>query len=182
MPADPAPHDVDVWVALLADPLRHRRASWHLVLSGAAALDAVRRGVDHPDAAVRRGCATVLDHLADEASFPVLVDLLADEDSGVRVSALHALACDRCKDDSCRPSQADVLDPAGRLLAGDPDAHVRAMAVEVVGRWVHTDPRAAAMLTAARDGDPSPAVRKKAGWYAPGGSVHRRTAPRPARR
>jgi hypothetical protein len=29
--------------------------------------------------------------------------------------------------------------------------------------------------------DPVPAVRKKAGWYAPGGSIHRRTAPRPMR-
>ncbi|MEU7692753.1 HEAT repeat domain-containing protein [Microbispora hainanensis] len=35
-------------------------------------------------------------------------------------------------------------------------------------------------LTAMLD-DPSSAVRKKAGWYAPGGPIHRRTAPRPVR-
>jgi hypothetical protein len=28
--------------------------------------------------------------------------------------------------------------------------------------------------------DPSPAVRKKASWYAPGGAIYRRTQPRPA--
>jgi hypothetical protein len=27
----------------------------------------------------------------------------------------------------------------------------------------------------ARDHDPEPAVRRKAGWYAPGGAIHRRT-------
>jgi HEAT repeat protein len=182
MPAEPAPHDFDAWVALLADPGRRRRALWHLVLSGPDAREAVRGGVDHPDAAVREGCARALDHLADPSSFPALAAMLGDGDPGVRTSALHALACDRCKDGACRPDKATVLGPAARLLAADPDPHVRAMAVEVVGRWVHTDPDAEAAVVHAHQHDPSPAVRKKAGWYAPGGPIHRRTAPKPARR
>jgi hypothetical protein len=33
---------------------------------------------------------------------------------------------------ACRPEDADVLPKAMRLLEGDPEAHVRAMAIEVV--------------------------------------------------
>lgn len=54
------------------------------------------------------------------------------------------------------------------LLAKDPSAHVRAMAIEVVGRFVHGNRHAAAAIEAAVQSDPSSAVRKKAGWYAPG--------------
>ncbi|MFJ9245780.1 hypothetical protein [Streptomyces sp. NPDC101776] len=55
------------------------------------------------------------------------------------------------------------------------------MAGELVGPWVRRRPDALAALTRAHDEDPSPPVRKKAGWYAPGGPAHRRTVPRPAR-
>jgi hypothetical protein len=50
------------------------------------------------------------------------------------------------------------------------------MAVELVGRFVHGKPEAEAALVRAREADPSPALRKKAGWYAPGGAIHRRTS------
>jgi len=62
-------------------------------------------------------------------------------------------------------------------MLDDHDAHVRAYAIELVGRWVHTHTEAEAAVVHARDHDLSPAVRKKAGWYAPGGSIHRKTAP-----
>lgn len=68
-----------------------------------------------------------------------------------------------------------VLLPGLRLPGGDPGAHVRAMAVELVGRFAHSSAGAEAALVQAREADPSPAVRKKAGWYAPGGTVYRRT-------
>ncbi|GLX03834.1 hypothetical protein Misp03_07610 [Microbispora sp. NBRC 16548] len=81
-----------------------------------------------------------------------------------------------------RPSARGALPPRGiRLLHHDPDPHVRAMAAELVGLWVHDHPDALAALIRSRDDDPSPAVRKKAGWYAPGGPIHRRTAPKPVR-
>src|SRR3712207_8025253 len=50
--------------------------------------------------------------------------------SKVRQSALHTLACDRCKQGSCRPAEAEVLPEALRILNEDSDPHVRAMAVE----------------------------------------------------
>ncbi len=74
-----------------------------------------------------------------------------------------------------------MLPRAIALLAADESAHVRAMAVEVVGQWVHSHPAACSAIERAAGHDPAPAVRKKASWYAPGGTVYRRTKPRPHR-
>lgn len=174
--------DYPSWVELLADPLRAKRAYWHLVLSGSDALEPAKAGLAHENPEVRRLCARILDHLADEDSFGRLAGMLADPDPEVRAAALHALACDRCKQASCRPDKTMVLGPALVLLAADPDKYVRAMAVEVVGGFVHTDSEAAAALVRAHESDPEPSVRKKAGWYAPGGTIYRKTQPRALRR
>ena len=123
----------------------------------------------------------VLDHLMDAQSVPLLIEALDDPAERVRVAAAHALACDQCKDGGCRPEAEAVLPRAIALLAGDESAHVRAMAVEVVGQWVHSHPAACSAIERAAVQDPAPAVRKKASWYAPGGSVYRRTKPRPHR-
>lgn len=163
------------WVARLADPLRAKHAYWHLVLSGAAALPAIRKGLRDECAETRMYCAKALDHLVDEESMPDLIALLDDPDARVRWDALHALACDRCKDNACRPDKADVLARVIAILQDDPSAHVRAIACEVVGKWVHTDVAASEALVAAQHGDPSPAVRKKASWYAPGGPIANRS-------
>lgn len=165
------------WVVLLADPLRARRAYWHLVASGEDALPAVRAGLRDANPDVRMYCARALDHLVDAESFPDLVAMLDDPDPRVRWDTLHALACDRCKDTACRPVKRDVLSRAITVLRHDRSRHVRAMAAEVVGRWVHEDPSAASALCNARDNDPEPSVRKKAGWYAPGGTIYRKTQP-----
>nr|WP_265934374.1 HEAT repeat domain-containing protein [Actinacidiphila acididurans] len=66
-------------------------------------------------------------------------------------------------------------------MAGDSDPHVRARAAELVGKFAHTDIRAVTALETSRAHDPNPTVRKKAGWFAPGGPVHARTAPRARR-
>jgi hypothetical protein len=65
-----------------------------------------------------------------------------------------------------------------RHLASDPDAHVRAMAAELAGKFVHTDGRAVTALETARAQDPSLSARKKAGWFTPGGTIYKRTVPR----
>jgi len=174
--------DFAAWVGLFADPLRAKRAFWHLVLSGAPALPAVREGLRHSNPEVRRYCTKVLDHLVDEESFGDLVRVLDDPDPRVRADALHALACDRCKQGGCLPSKDAVLGPAIDALLHDPDKHVRAHAVGVVGRWVHSDESAVAALIAAREQDPDPSVRKRASWDAPGGTIFTKTLPRPPRR
>ena len=172
----PVDDDFDGWVALLGDPVRSQRAFWHLVLSGPAALTSVRGGLASPDAAVRRAATRAMDRLVDAAGFAELARMLDDPDPGVRLEACHALSCDRCKEGERRPDAAAVLPKAIQVVTTDPDRHVRAYAVELVGRWVHTHPEAEAALVQVRDHDPSPAVRKKAGWHAPGGTIHRRTA------
>jgi HEAT repeat protein len=167
-------------VTLLADPHRAVHAYTRLLALGPQATEAARAGLAHPDERVREHCCRILDHLMDTASIPLLIGALADPCERVRIAAVHALACDRCKTDACRPAPEAVLPPAIDLLAGDPSGLVRAYAAELVGRWAHTDPAARDALIRAAGDDPSPAVRKKASWYAPGGPIYRRTEPRPA--
>jgi hypothetical protein len=177
VPVVPDHDDYDGWVRLLADPIRAQRAFWHLVLSGSSALESVQRGLDSPSDDVRRWSTKAMDHLVDADGLKALVRMLDDPDPAVRLEACHALACDRCKDHGCRPDAATVLPRAIEVMLDDPDPHVRAYAIELVGRWVHTHPEAEAAIVHVRDHDTSPAVRKKAGWYAPGGTIHRKTAP-----
>jgi len=126
--------DFGGWVQQLGDPIRARRAYCHLVLSGAAALPAIRAGLRHASADVRLYCTKALDRLVDPDSFAELVEMLCDSDARVRLDALHALACDRCKAMDRRPPTDDSLPAAIRLLRSDSDRHVRAMAAEVVTR------------------------------------------------
>ena len=74
-----------------------------------------------------------------------------------------------------------VLGPIIRILLRDPDRHVRQYACEVVGKWVHTHPTAVKALVEATMNAAAPSVRKKAGWYVPGGTIHQRTKPRARR-
>lgn len=163
--------DFDGLVRHLGDRVRVKQALRHLVAGGAAALPAVRSGLTHPSGDVRMYCARALDQLVDANAWPTLIAMLDDPDPRVRVHTLHAIACDRCKQDVCEPAKGEVLPRALAILRDDPFHHVRAMAIEVVGRWAHEDAGAAAALEAARDADPKPMVRKKAGWYAPGGVI-----------
>lgn len=168
-------------VGMLADPHRCFHAYQRLLRLGGSARQAALDGLTHDDAQVREYCCKVLDHLMDGACVPGHTRALDDASDRVRLAAAHALACERCKDGCCRPDAGSVLPRAIGLLRGDESAHVRAMAVELVGQWVHTHPAACSAIVAAAGSDPSPAVRKKASWYAPGGTVYRRTRPRPRR-
>ena len=125
---------------------------------------AVRGGPRHENADVRHRRCLFLDHFITQEAMDDLLAVLSDPDARVRSSALHALACDRCKEGSCLPTEATVLPRAIALLATDPDAHVRAHAIGLVGRWVHTSPAAEVALLRAMRSDSSAAVRKKAGW------------------
>ena len=167
--------DFASWVQRLSDPVRAKRAYWHLVLSGESALPAIRKGLTAPNADTRMYCARALDHLVDEQSFPELISMLDDLDPRVRWDTLHALACDRCKGTTCRPDKSDVLPRAIAILHQDPSEKVRAIACEVVAGWAHTDEEAELALVTARDNDRSRSVRKKAGWYAPGGTIYKKT-------
>jgi len=173
----PAADDYFAWVERLAIPHHQRDAMWHLVLSGPPALDAVRAGLAHDDPAVRRGCTDVLDHLVDDAALADLVEMVTDDDVEVRVRALHALACERCKENGCTPDAASVLPAAIDRLRNDPNRHVRAHALGAVARWVHHSTDAFEAVAAALH-DPDPTVRKKASWFVPGGPRYEKTKPK----
>jgi HEAT repeat protein len=162
----------------LAFPYKAPNAYRVLLDLGIQALPAVRTGLRHDNPDVRLHCCRFLDRYLSPDTLSDLMGMLNDSDERVRCSALHTLACDRCKEGTCRPEEAEVLPKAMKLLQCDPDAHVRAMAIEVVGQFVHTNALAAAAIFAAQQRDGNPTVRKKAGWYVPGGPIHRRTKPK----
>lgn len=163
--------------------VRHRAPDAYraLLRMGFEAVAEVLEGLQHTNPAVRSYCCLLLDHFLTPEAVSALLGRLQDPDPKVRQMALHALACDRCKEGDCRPSEAEVLPAALQILQSDEDYHTRAMAVEVVGLYVHTTPSAAHALIESHRHDPSPAVRKKAGWFVPGGTIYQRTRPRPSR-
>jgi hypothetical protein len=177
-----ATSDFDCLVGNLAVPHRAKGALSRLMAAGARATPAVRRGLRHPDPAVRVGCCKVLDHFLDEAAVPELMDNLEHSDEDVRRWAMHALACDRCKQGTCRPGEDDVIPMAIRFLASDVSPQVRYEAAGLLGPAVHERADALRALEHARDHDPDPGVRKKARWFTPGGPRFERTKPRGRKR
>ena len=163
----------------LTVPHRRRDAHRKLRAIGAAARPAVEEGLLADDPVIRAECTILIDRLAGNDSFELVLLLLDDPDPRVRGHAIHALACDRCKgEDVCALPREDLIPEAMRRLSRDPDTHVRAIALEVLARWMHEDERAQHALREASANDPSPSVRKKAKWYLPGGKVYERTKPR----
>jgi hypothetical protein len=162
----------------LAFPYKAPNAYRALLTLGIQALPSVRAGLRHEHPDVRLHCCKFLDRYLSPDTLSDLMEMLNDGDKRVRCSALHTLSCERCKEGACRPEEADVLPKAMKLLEGDPEAHVRAMAIEVVGQFVHTNALAAVAISTAQRSDENSTVRKKAGWYLPGGPIHERTKPR----
>lgn len=170
--------EIDRAIADLTVEHRRTEAYWRLRTIGEPARAAVEEGLLSDDPDLRAQCALLIDRLAGVESFELMRLLLDDPDPRVRQRAIHALACDRCKaDEVCALPREALIADAGRLVARDADPHVRAIALEVLARWVHDDARARDAIEQAAADDPSPAVRKKARWYLPGGKVFERTRP-----
>jgi HEAT repeat protein len=153
-----------------------------LVRRGHGAIAAIVAGLQHESPAVRLHCCELLDTLLVPEAEQDLLAMLADSDAAVRAAALHAVACDKCKQHCRLQAQSVVLSEGTRLLDADPAPGVRAQAIGVVGRFVHTSEEATAAIVRACQRDPSPAVRKKARLYMPGGTIYRKTTPKMARR
>jgi len=152
----------------LVEQLAHRTtrgpAKRALMEAGAAATPALRRGLSHRHASVRVGCCVVLDHHLDEAAVPELLANVGHKNRKVRAWALHALACDRCKEGDCRPGAADVVPLVADRLANDPSTRVRKMAAILAAQYLDSaDIRAA--LEAAAANDPHSLVRGHARWF-----------------
>jgi HEAT repeat protein len=87
----------------------------------------------HSKAIVRRQCVNILDRLLDEDSLGVLVAALDDPEPTVIGRALHALACDRCKQAACRPAEETWV-PRALTLLHHPNPDLRAAAIDALGK------------------------------------------------
>jgi len=162
MRGTPAAHDFQGWVNRLAVAHCRQQAKRHLLDSGPPALPAVRRGLRHPKAIVRRTCAGILDHLADEESLADLVAALDDDDPGVCARALHTLSCDACKDTDCRPGEELFVPRALELLRSHPNPDVRAAAIDALGKVALRRPELTPALVSASERDTDPGLRNMA--------------------
>ena len=169
------------WVEELGITHRAQAALRRLMAAGPLATAIVRQGLQHPNPTVRVGCCKVLDHFLDESALPELIENLAHPDEEVRSWALHALACDKCKEGVCRPGEADVIPLAVEMLLTDKSRRVRQMAAGLLGPSVHSRPDVLQALEQARQHDPHPVVRKIAGWFTPGGPRYEQLRPKPVR-
>ncbi len=151
MRRSPAPNDLDGWVSQLGISSCRQRAKAHLLMSGAPAVPALRRGLRHRKAIVRQQCVRIFDQLVDEVSLPDLVVALDDEDPGVCARALHALACDRCKQNACRPGEDLWVPRALDFLWNHPNPDIRAAAIDALGKVVRDRPDVAAALITASE-------------------------------
>lgn len=97
---------------------------------GQSALGALIEGTAHPNWRVRRGCADLMDHLADNRCVTPLLRLLTDPVVAVRRLALHALSCQDCK--VC-PLQVDVIALLIDRAVYDESIRVRRAAVHQLG-------------------------------------------------
>jgi HEAT repeat protein len=128
--------DYDAWVNRLAvSSFRRQEAKQHLVAAGAPAVAAIRRGLRHDDPVVRRLCVNLLDRLMDDDAISDLVAVLDDDDVDVVKRALHALACDACKNGECRPGD-DLFVPKAVELLRHPNPDLRAGAIDALGQVV----------------------------------------------
>lgn len=159
---------------MLASPHRRKVAMRRLMAAGRTGTPVVRTGLRHEDPEVRIACCKVLDRFMDEAAVPELMDNLDHPHPGVRAWAIHALACDRCKDGVCRPGEDDVLPLARDALLHDEDRHVRQQAAGLLGPSVLRSGVAKAAIKHAHEHDAHAAVRKVAGWWMPGGARYRK--------
>ena len=169
-------------VDCLAVKHRKKEALRYLMAGRFDATPALRLGLRNENPNIRIGCCMVLDHFMDDAALPELIENLQHPNPGVRAWAIHALACDRCKEGVCRPGEDDVIPMAIAMLQEDDSKGVRQMAAGMLGPSVHRSKVALAALQKANIEDPSPVVRKIAGWWIPGGTCYNKLKPKIPRR
>lgn len=115
--------------------------------------------IHHSEPWIRRACLALLDHHANDASTRTFLDALADPVTPVRLTALHAVACERCR--STPLCVADVVPTLAGVLRADPDPEMRHKAIPILLGLADRDPRIFELLTEAT-ADPDPLVRDAA--------------------
>jgi hypothetical protein len=139
--------------------------------------------VNHHDPAMRRFCLFLLDHYASDVSSDTFRRALHDPVAAVRESALHGLACERCRREVI--CVTEVVTDLVAILASDPNADVRHKTVAALARFISRDGRASGAIARAGCHDPDAAIRAVAQAVVESGQPHvrsRKTALRDVRR
>jgi hypothetical protein len=114
-----------------------------LVDAGSAGMAAVLRGLSHPEARVRRGCAGFMDHQGTDECVVLLCEVAREDPvPSVRRVAVHSLGCQRCKPS---PLQGDGIAFLVERALSDPSLKVRREAVGGLSMYP-PDSRAAVAL------------------------------------
>ena len=154
--------DLSQTVELLGIPDWHIRsqASATLRNAGKEALDVLIAGLSHPNWRVRKECADLMDHLADDRCVEPLLRLLQDPVAAVRRLALHALGCQRCK--AC-PLDVDIVSHLISSATKDKSIQVRRVAIHLLG-CQPLDARACLALEMILTQTTDPKLRSRAQW------------------
>ena len=107
---------------------------------GAAALPALTEGLGHANWQVRRWCAILMDHHADDDALRALIPLLRDPKAKVRLWAVHSVSCDRCK---IGENPIDVVPHLIERIEVDESIRVRRMATAMLAEECSLDARSA---------------------------------------
>ena len=118
-------------------PLKKRQAAVGERMPVAAVRAAA---VIHPDPDMRRSCLFFLDHYDCDGSVETFRQALRDPVSFVRESALHGLACERCRYEAI--CVTDVVGDLIEMLASDPSPDVRHKTLVALGRFLERDTQA----------------------------------------
>jgi HEAT repeats len=129
--------------------------------------------LSHPDLAMRRFCLFLLDHYASDVSSDIFRRALRDPVASVRESALHGLACERCRhEDIC---VTEVVTDIIETLASDPNPEVRHKAIAALARFIDRDGRAGDAIARAAHHDSDAGIRRVAQVVADSGQPHVRS-------
>jgi hypothetical protein len=130
MPSTTATHpSPEELVESFVEPDKRFLAYQALTALGSAALPAIKAGLAHGEWQVRKWCAIVIDHLADDEALYALVPLLRDSKSQVRLWAVHSISCDGCK---VGENPIDTVPLLIERIEVDESIRVRRMAVAML--------------------------------------------------
>jgi len=122
----------------LSDPTERDGALAEIEALGPAALSAMRDGLRDGRSEVRRWCAYWFDRHADAASLHLLIPLLHDPKSKVRLFTVHSISCEHCKTGE---KTIDVVPHLIERIEDDDSIRVRRMAAASLA-YGTPDPRA----------------------------------------